>query len=308
LSVVFNHGVYEIDRQSILFIEKKGEAMLDQNEIANIRQTAIATGAADLKKRDRILREEIGFRVADEAEYVLLASCVDPFIVPTAMKAFGGLLEYFAIDYTLLNREYCCGNRTFQQALRAKKKDDEHEADRLAQEFQAHNLQQVREVGATKIIAFCPGCDMTYKRFQVAQSPGRLPGTTGQEAPIEILWYPTLLARFFNGGKLELQADYFSGCHMLYRRLSPSTPVDLESPLKVLNQIEGLELNQWDHSLCCAVPEEKEALVASIRTRTVITPCATCATRLQETLKDRGDYRILMLPEVVQAAVSGNSV
>jgi hypothetical protein len=51
-----------------------------------------------------------------------------------------------------------------------------------------------------------------------------------------------------------------------------------------------------------------ETLVASIRSKTVITPCAGCAMYLEPALKDKGDCRVVMLPQVVLAAVNGQGL
>ena len=265
--------------------------MFDQNMIANIREYGIVQGAAEAEKRDRILREEMGFRVAGRAEHAVIASCFLPTLVPRDTKAFGNLLKYFEVDYTLLPKEYCCGNLQFREALRDETGEGMKQADLLAKEFVGNNLRQAREVGASKIVTYCVGCDLTYSRLQ-------------DTFPEETMWYPTLLARLFKGGKLELQADYYAGCHYFYQRISSRLP-DLDSPLAILNRIEGLELNHLNHRLCCTRPKQMEALVKSLKNKTIITPCSGCVLYLQGALKDKGDYRIVMLAEVAWAAVSG---
>jgi Fe-S oxidoreductase len=266
--------------------------MLDETMIANIRESGLLQGASGVEKRAELLRE-FGFRRADRAEYALIASCFLPSLVPQDTKAFSNLLRHFKVDYTLLPQEHCCGNVFYRQALDDKSDEELRQADLLGQEFLEKNLSQVQEVGASKIILFCVGCDVVYSRFKTAVAQ-------------EVLWYPTLLARLFRGGRLELEADYYAGCHYYYRRLG-SRP-DLDSALTVLNRIEGLRLNHLDHRLCCTRPQQMEALVASVRSKTVITPCAGCAMYLQPALKEKGDYRVVMLPQVVLATVNGQGL
>ena len=268
--------------------------MLNQQMIANIRESGLVQGAAEAVNRDRILREEMGFRVADRAEYAVIASCYLPFMAPQDTKAFGNLLRHFKLDYSLLPREYCCGNLQYREALGDKSGEDMKQADLLGREFVEENLRQVRQLGASKIVTYCVGCDLTYSRFKEA-------------IPEEILWYPTLFARLFRGGKLELEADYYAGCHYFYHRINSRLP-DLDSPLAILNGIEGLKLNHLNHRLCCTRPKQMEALINSIKNKTIITPCYGCALYLQQALKDRGDYRVAMLAEVTWAAVSGQSL
>lgn len=268
--------------------------MLDQKMIANIRDSGMVQGADKVEKRAKLLQQELGFRVADKAEYALMASCFLPSVVPQGMKALGNLLQHFEVDYTLLRKEYCCGELFFRQALNDKSDEELTQAHVLAREFLDNNLRQVRELGASKIVTFCVGCDSVYARLKGV-------------IPHEILWYPTLLAQLFRGGKLELQADYYAGCHYYSRRLSPTLP-DLDSPLRILKQIEGLQLNHLNHELCCTRPRQAQSLAASVENKTVITVCGGCAMSLQETLKNRDDCRVVMLPQVVWAAVSGHEL
>ena len=264
--------------------------MLDEKLIANIRESGIAQGAAGVDDRAKLLKN-LGFRSADKAEYVLIASCFLPSLVPESMKAFRLLIEHYQVDYTLLPKEHCCGNLLLRQAARDKTGDEPRQADALTREFLQNNLLQAREVSAKRIIAFCVGCDLVFSRFR-------------DTVPEELLWYPTLLARLFKGGRLELEADYYAGCHYYYRRINGSLP-DLDSAMQVLNRIEGLRLNLLDSRLCCTRPQQLESLLGSIKSKIVITPCGGCAMGLEQALKTRGDRRVVMIPEVVWAATSG---
>jgi Fe-S oxidoreductase len=264
--------------------------MLDEKLISDIRESGTAEGAAGVAPRDRLLRE-MGFRTADRAEYALLASCFLPSLVPAGMRAFRLLLEHLKVDYTLLRKEYCCGDILLRQAARDKTGAEMERADALAREFLEKNLAQARQAGAKKVIAFCVGCDLVHTRFR-------------DSVPEEILWYPTLLARLFQGGRLDLEADYYPGCHYHYRRLNKSLP-DLDSARELLNRIEGLRIHHLDGRLCCTRPEQVGTLLSDVKSGIVITPCGGCASGLQPALTARGSGRAVMLPEVLWAAVSG---
>lgn len=263
--------------------------MLDGTMVTNIRSCGTIQGEVKSKERWQLLTERFGFRTADRAEYALLASCYLPFLVPEALQALGHLLEHFEVDYSLLPEEYCCGAPLFQQALRDKSAAEMDEVHGLAREFLENNLRQVREMGARKIITFCNGCNMVCHRFK-------------EVIPFEVVWYPTLLARLWRGGRLELCADYYAGCYDFYGKVSHLAP-DLESPLEVLNKIEGLQLHHLNHRLCCYRTQQKEQLVASIKSRTVITVCAGCTVRTREALGNRVECKVLMLPQVAWSAL-----
>jgi Fe-S oxidoreductase len=264
--------------------------MLNENLIATIRDSGIAQGQSEVEGRAALLRQ-MGFPTLERAEYALIASCFLPSMVPKAMKAFASLLQHYGIDCTLLPKEYCCGHLLYRQALKSRSDDDLRQADALGAEFLEANLSQARRAGAARVIAFCAGCDVAFHRFR-------------EDVPEEIMWYPTLLERLFHGGRLQLKADYYAGCHRYYQRLNRTVP-DLEAVSSVLGRIEGLELNELDHQLCCMRPGQMEKLTAGIKNRVVITPCGGCADQLQRTLKAKESCRVVMLPQVVWAAVSG---
>jgi Fe-S oxidoreductase len=264
--------------------------MLDEKLIADIRQSGIAQGVAGVADRAKLLKN-MGFRSTDKAEYALIASCFLPSLVPESTETFRLLLEHYQVDYSLLPKEHCCGNLLVRQAAKDKTGVEMKQADALGREFLEKNLIQARQIGASKLLAFCVGCDLVYSRFR-------------DSIPEEMLWYPTLLARLFKGGKLELEADYYAGCHYYYRRINGSLP-DLDSAMEVLDRIKGLRLNLLDSRLCCTRPQQLESLSSSMKTKVVITPCGGCAMGLEPTLTAKGDCRVVMLPEVVWAAISG---
>ncbi len=265
--------------------------MLDEKLISDIRQHGTPEGAAGAAARAGLLRE-MGFRRADRAEYALLAGCYLPSIVPAGMRAFRLLLDHFGVDYTLLRQEYCCGHLTVREGARDKTGADLERADAVARELLERNLSQARECGARKVIAFCAGCDLVYARLR-------------DSVPEEILWYPTLLARLFRGGRLELEADYYPGCYFHYRRLNRGLP-DLDSISALLDRIDGLRLRQLDSRLCCTRPDQLRALTGEIRNRVVVTPCGGCAPALAQALGPDSNVRVVMLPELLWAAISAD--
>ncbi len=266
--------------------------MLNETMINNIREAGIAQGAQQVEDRMRLLEHDFGFRMADKAEYVVLASCFNPYLEPDDMKAFRKLLDYYDIDYTLIPREYCCGDPLYLKAIKDNDQQDLKQADELAAEFLGQNLKQIRQVGASGVIIYCAGCDMVWERLGGLYSE-------------EILWHPTLINRLFQGGKLELQADYYAGCHKNRLTLNNTLP-DLDSALASLSRIEGLELNHLDSSLCCTKPDQVETLYSSLKHKTLISPCPGCTLFLRQALKDRGDYQVFMPSTIIWAAINGS--
>jgi Fe-S oxidoreductase len=268
--------------------------MQDEKMITGIREAGIVQGANQVEDRNRVLQERCGFRVAETAEYAVLASCFSPYLSPRDMTAFRKLLDHFGVDYTLLRKEYCCGAMFFMHALDQKHEGDLGQADEMAREFLDRNLEQVREVGASKILVYCAGCDAILNSIKDAVAE-------------EIIWHPTLLARLFQGGRLDLQADYYSGCHR-FRRAFLGTMPDVDSVVAALSRIDGLELHHLDSGLCCTNPDQLESLVSSLEHRTIIVPCASCALSLGKALADKGEYRLFKPSEVLWAAIDGHEL
>jgi Fe-S oxidoreductase len=262
--------------------------------IAAIREAGIVQGPRQVEDRSRRLQETCGFRVSDTAEYALIASCFSPYLSTTDMTAFRKLLDHFQVDYTVLRKEYCCGAMLFMRGSDEKHEGDSDQANAMAREFLDHNLEQAREVGASKIVAYCAGCDTVFSSI-------------GDSVAEEMLWHPTLLARLFQGGKLDLQADYYSGCHRSRRALIGSMP-DVDSIVTALRRVDGLELHHLDSELCCTDQSQLESLVASLKYKTIIVPCATCGFSLAKALADKGEYRIARVSEVLWASIDGHEL
>ena len=273
---------------------REEEIVQNEKMIAGIREGGIAQGAKQAEDRNRRLQRECGFRMGETAEYALIGGCFSPYMEPQDMTAFRKLLDHFGVDYTLLPKEYCCGELFYLHALSLKQEGDLEQADDMAREFLDQNLEQARELGASKILAYCAGCDMAFNRVNDAVAE-------------EIIWHPTLLARLFQGGKLDLQADYYAGCHGHRRKLLGDTP-DLDSVLTALGKIEGLELHHLDSEPCCMKPDQLELLASSVTHKTVITPCSGCTLSLRKALADKGEYRVSMLSEVLWAAIDGHEL
>jgi len=263
--------------------------MLDEKLVANVRGCGMAQGAGKTEGRAGILRD-LGFRTAARAEYVFLSSCYMPFRVPEAMRDLRHLLDHFGTDYTLLPKEYCCGAPMFIQAVGNKSTADLEKVDRLARWTLEENLRQMRAVGSSRMITFCPGCAEVHSR--VARSAG-----------YETLWYPAILERIFKGGRLDLEADFYAGCYSYYKEFTEETP-DVEAAVRVLGRIDGLKIHRLNDRLCCRQEKQMQALTASSKSRVVITLCGGCTTRIQKAIEVKGG-RALMLPQVVWASITG---
>ncbi len=260
--------------------------MINQKLVDNIRAHGIYTNTAEGKLR---VLKDIGFRTGKKAEYAFISSC-SPQQVPHAFRALKELFDHFQIDYTLLPKEYCCSwGPIGQPAVTAKNEGDTAKSKELAREFILENFKQAEVLGAKSIVLFCAACEPAYTN-------------NAKETRLEIISYRELLNRYFKGGRLDLEIDYYAGCYRFRRRLT-SEPVDLEPAVQLLNKIEGLKINYLDNNLCCYIPPHLDQLIPSLTTSTLVTICTGCYHNLRNKLKDRGDYQVKMLPEILLEAV-----
>jgi Fe-S oxidoreductase len=262
--------------------------MLDEKLVENIRKHGIFRESGE--GRLKVLADDIGFRMDEKAEYVLIGGCHQPEDIPHVFKALKNLLDRLQIDYTMLSKEYCCGWVPLgQPAVIAKNDEDIARARELAEGFVVGNFKQAEALGAKSIVLFCAACEPAYSNSRHATN-------------LEIISYSELIDRYLKGGKLDAEIDYYAGCYRFRRRVT-TEPLDVEPAVRVLNKIEGLKVNYLDSSLCCYIPPHLEQLTTGVTSNTVVTICIGCYGKLNKTLA--GNYQVKMLPEVVLAAVEG---
>jgi Fe-S oxidoreductase len=236
------------------------------------------------------LFEDIGFNADKNADYVFIAGCVQPVGMPHVFSALKHLLDKFGASYTFLSREYCCGWMPLgQPAVMTKNDEDIAKSKELAKVFVLENFKQAKALGAQTIVLFCGACEPTYSNYKEIDD-------------LEVISYTEFLDRFFNKGNLKLDVDYYAGCYRFRKKIT-STSLNLDPPLKVLDKIESLSVNCLNNKLCCYIPPHLENLVNDITTKTIITVCTGCYYNLQRTLKEKGDYQVKMLPEVVWESI-----
>ena len=240
-------------------------------------------------ERKQILAE-MDFPVGQKAEYVIIAGCFHAQNMSQAMKALKNVLDHFKVSYTLLEKEYCCGWMTIgQPAVMSKNEEDIAQYRKLSKDFVVQNFKQAKELGARSIALYCGACEPTYTNYQDLTDLG-------------VISYNELLDRYFKGGKLDKEVDYFAGCYRFRRRITDKA-LDVEPARRVLEKIEGLKVNYLDNKLCCYIPPHLEQLTASIKTDTVVNICTGCYYSLKTNLAGKKTVQVKMLPEVVWEAI-----
>lgn len=262
--------------------------MIYENSIENIRKYGVALGTGERKRQ--IVVDEVGFPIGKQAKNVIITGCFHAEGMPQVFHAFKKVLDNFKIDYTLLNKEYCCGWMPIgQPAVIAKNEDDIARFKQISKEFIVENFRQAEELGAESIVLFCGACEPNYTNYK-------------DLTELEVIPYHELIDRYFKVGKLERKIDYYAGCYRFRRRITDK-PVDVEPAVRVLQKIKGLEINYIDDKLCCSIPPHMEQIVDAIRSGSVVNICTGCYYSLKAKLGGKAGLEIRMLPEIVWEAI-----
>ncbi len=262
--------------------------MIDTKLVENIRAYGTCKGLGE--ERRKILVDDIGYRIGEKADYVIITGCFQPEGMPHVMLALKQLLDSFHVDYTLLGKEYCCGWMPLgQPAVMTKNEEDIAKTKELAREFILENFKQAESLGAKSIVLFCSACEPNYTNCL-------------GDTKLEVISYSELIGRYFTGGKLNSELDYYAGCYRFRRRITTG-PVDVSPAVRVLEKIRELKVNYIDASLCCYIPPHMEQIIGSLTTKTLVNICSGCYHSLRGKLQERPDIQVKMLPEVVWDSV-----
>jgi hypothetical protein len=262
--------------------------MINEKSIENIRKYGVAMGTGDGKMQ--ILVKDLGFPVGKKADNVIISGCFQPEGMPHVFRAFKNLLDYFKVDYTLLDKEYCCGWMPIgQPAVIAKNEEDIARFKEISREFIVKNFEQAKELGARSVVLFCGACEPNYTNYK-------------DLTELEVIPYYQLIDRYLKAGNLKRRIDYYAGCYRFRRRITDK-PVDVEPAVRVLQKISGLEINYVDNKLCCNIPPHAEQIDAAIKSNCVVNICSGCFYSLASRFKDSPGIEVKMLPEIIWEAV-----
>ncbi len=265
--------------------------MINEEAITNIEGYGDCRGAGN--RKTKILVDEIGYPIGKKAEYVIIAGCFQAEIMPHVLRSLKNVLDYYKVSYTLLTKEHCCGWMPIgQPAVMSKNDEDIARFKEVSRGFIRKNVEQARALGAKSIALFCGACEPHYTNMK-------------DEIDLEVISFSELIDRYFTGGELEEEIDYYAGCYRFRRKLTDK-PVDLDPAMRVLNRIKGLKINYLENEKCCYIPPHLEQLLGTVKTDSIVNICTGCYFNLFNKLKEKGRPKVEMLPEIVWDSISGS--
>ncbi|MDO8568584.1 MAG: (Fe-S)-binding protein [Dehalococcoidales bacterium] len=201
------------------------------------------------------------------AETVIMTGCYTPYTNPSALHSMVKLFDRLNVDYTHLEKEYCCGLPLVEMV----EGEEREQATRLCKEFIGMNIALARERGAKHMVYNCIWCVHIARQLF-------------PDEPIKQLYRLDVPLERLRGASLQVKpatAGYFEGCRVRTRAYAPDVKLDWPGYRQQLGGIKGLEVIDLP-KLCCVyngprIVEEVEKR----KLRTVISPCGACINRLK---------------------------
>ena len=259
--------------------------LIDEKMVDTIRKT----GKTDQNLPDRVpILEANGLPYDQEADNVVVTGCQILGALPQVLASLSRTLGRAGLSHTFLSTEYCCGNNVYRPAIKARDEQALAECRQLSKEFVALNLEAAEKLKARRLIVFCSPCYPIYKHaFPEA----------------DIIFYPQALDEVLDEIEFNGEVDYYAGCYKLHKRFSPA-PMDLKSTNHVLAKLKGLKVNRISAPECCYKPDGLAHMLGGIKSEAMVHICTGCYFQALINLPpDKKETRILMLPELVEAAL-----
>ncbi|MDO8689455.1 MAG: (Fe-S)-binding protein, partial [Dehalococcoidia bacterium] len=224
-----------------------------QDKLAKLEQIGSQGPSVEIgAMRLRLIKETMGAKVDQRADYAILAGCNAPFRF-FHLKSFVDLLERLGVSYSFLSNEFCCGSSYLP------KNDKSPELDALepyACGYEGRNIAAAGALGAKAVVTFCPNCNARYRKH----SP---------DSALLVLYWTDLVAPLMGGVQLEARVDFYEGCHRDQNVVLPNA-IDPALSKRLMNGVKGLIYNEVNSDICCK--QKPQDIFAAMETKTLVTP------------------------------------
>lgn len=215
-----------------------------------------------------------------KAAYGIIFGCYRPFTTPFLLRDYIRLLDLLDIDYTWLDREYCCG-----WPLMVEQPEN---AGQVSEGFNRKNIELAGQKGADTLAYCCIGCAYAAKYFI-------------KEAPEQHIYVLDLIIDAMEKRKNKTKpivVGYFEGCHAFPESCFPNVEINWKRYRHFLGSIEGLTIVDLPNTLCCkrAMSKIKER-ATELKLDKVVCPCNACYRELKAGFGD--DIQVLTVPEIL---------
>ncbi len=228
-------------------------------------------------------------KAKEHAANCVIFGCYRPFNTPFFLRDCVRLLELLKIDYTYLDREYCCGAPLLMAA-----DDTRYQAARdAAKSFIGRNLEAARQKGAQLTAYGCNACAHAAR------------DAFPQEAERNIYILDLILDHLADRPlKIKpVTVGYFEGCHAFVRTNYPGGEIDFARYRRLLDRIEGLTVVDLPVKMCCK--SSARAIIdsaAGLQLEKLLVCCSGCFFPLSQAAAGR--LSVLALPELLLQALA----
>ena len=237
--------------------------------------------------------------IRDKAGTVYFTGCVASYF-PLAQRIpinLAGIFEKIDLDFTLLGEEeWCCGFPLFGAGFQGSTPD-----------FIRHNIEAVREKGASKVIFSCPSCYQTWRDHYPPE--------------FELLHSTQFLSNMVKEGRLPFKETPMTVTYHDPCDLGRGTR-EFEAPREVIRSIPGIRLVELaenrENCLCCGgggnleiiapelageISRRKIEEVIATGARAVVTACQQCVrTMTAYVRRNQVPIEVMDISELVRRA------
>lgn len=222
------------------------------------------------------------------AENLVVFGCYPLFSMPLLVRDYLKLLDAIGVDYTFLEKDYCCLSpvRNFVSGAELEQVKE------ASKEFMRLNSDLGRQKGAENIAYCCIACAHSAKDFF-------------SDEPDRHMYYFELLFDKMEKMSLKIaptKVGYYEGCKVTYLKRYPKAKTDWKRCRRLLDSIDGLEIVNLPNHLCCADnPERIIEAAEKQKLDTILCSCNSCYNQVRAAAGGKVGVKFLteLLLEVV---------
>ena len=258
-------------------------------KIATIRQHGHHSSPARLRK---MMMQNLSIPPPkSSAEHALVFGCYSLYSNHSRLlMTYIRILEQLGVDYTCLEKEYCCGSPLVQTS----KRSDRKQAKDAAIDFLQLNIEQAIKKKVKKIAYFCSSC-------------ARIANSLMKDDTVEHIYLLDLLLDHVNVSQLRYgpaTVGYFEGCHATIDAFFTGANLPWERYRKMLGRIHGLTIVDLPADACCR--GRSEHILEKLLERNlsiVICSCNNCVRFLERKAGTRIQVKHML--EIISDALVG---
>lgn len=224
----------------------------------------------------------------EKAENVVVFGCYIPFSLPFLIRDYTRLFDLLGIDYTYLDKEYCCG-----APLRVQFPKQDSAIDASAEAIRTNGKNALLK-GARNVAYCCIGCAHIGKVVSPEEADAHL--------YVLDLVIEKLMDKSLNIAPMKL--GYFEGCHCDYSSMYPDVRINWEGYREALGRINGLDIVDLSNDNCCKRGSDKIFENArQLGVDKLLCACNGCTNYLGRAAK--GKIELLTFPGIILKGLEG---